>query len=129
MSPGRQTAVPSLRRTAEKHTAAKRAAKQVESLFLNRDESWLKFNQRVLEEAEDPENPLLERVKFLAITASNLDEFFEIRVAGSLQRIEDGYSQTSLPDEGSLTPQERLDQLGKRIVDFVAAQYRCWNEL
>ena len=69
MSPDRQTAVPVLRRTAKKHTPAKAAAKRVESLFLSRDESWLKFNQRVLEEAQDPSNPLLERVKFLAITA------------------------------------------------------------
>jgi polyphosphate kinase len=119
--------------TAKSESAAKKKASAVsapvETHFFDRDDSWMRFNQRVLEEAQDPENPLLERVKFLAITASNLDEFFEIRVAGSLQRIEDGYSQTSLPDEGSLTPQERLDQLGKRIVDFVAAQYRCWNEL
>jgi polyphosphate kinase len=101
----------------------------VDSRFLDRDESWMKFNRRVLEEAEDPENPLLERVKFLAITASNLDEFLEIRVAGTLQRIEDGYSMPSLPDEGGLTPQERLDRLSERIVDFVHAQYRCWNDL
>jgi polyphosphate kinase len=65
---------------------------RAQSLFLSRDESWLKFNRRVLEEAEDAANPLLERVKFLAITASNLDEFFEIRIAGVLQRIEDGYN-------------------------------------
>jgi polyphosphate kinase len=100
-----------------------------EDRFLDRDESWMKFNQRVLEEAEDSDNPLLERVKFLAITASNLDEFFEIRVAGTLQRIEDGYSQPALPDEGGLTPQERLDRLSERIVQFVEAQYQCWTAL
>lgn len=60
--------------------------------FFSRGESWLRFNIRVLQEAEDPNNPLLERVKFLAITASNLDEFVEIRLASVMQRIEDGYS-------------------------------------
>jgi hypothetical protein len=63
-------------------SAAKKAADPSEPLFFGRDESWMLFNQRVLEEAEDTSNPLLERVKFLAITASNLDEFIEIRVAG-----------------------------------------------
>ena len=65
--------------------------------YFHRDESWLHFNERVLEEAEDPSNPLLERVKFLAITASNLDEFIEIRVASLLQRIEDGINSRSAP--------------------------------
>jgi polyphosphate kinase len=128
MSSHTQTAVPSLRRTAKKQTAAKPTAKHQESLFLSRDESWLKFNERVLEEAQDPSNPLLERVKFLAITASNLDEFFEIRVAGTLQRIEDGYNQPQPLDEGGLTPQQRLDRLSESIVSFVHAQYACWNE-
>jgi polyphosphate kinase len=113
-----------------KSTAKKKSTevRPVESHFINRDESWMKFNQRVLEEAQDPENPLLERVKFLAITASNLDEFFEIRVAGTLQRLEEGFSPLS-PDEGGMTPQERLDQLSQRMMEFVADQYRCWNEL
>jgi polyphosphate kinase len=88
----------------------------------------MRFNQRVLEEAQDETNPLLERVKFLAITASNLDEFVEIRVAGFLQRIEDGYNLAQPPDEGGLTPQERLDGLMIRIHEFVNAQYRCLNE-
>src|SRR5580698_7778723 len=120
--------------TATKRTAAKttdtrkRVVKPVENLFFSRDESWMRFNQRVLEEAQDETNPLLERVKFLAITASNLDEFVEIRVAGFLQRIEDGYNLAQPPDEGGLTPQERLDGLMERIHSFVKAQYQCLNE-
>jgi polyphosphate kinase len=108
--------------------AKKAAAATVENLFFSRDESWMRFNQRVLEEAEDETNPLLERVKFLAITASNLDEFVEIRVAGFLQRIEDGYNLAQPPDEGGLTPQERLDGLMETIHRFVKAQYKCLNE-
>jgi polyphosphate kinase len=117
------------KRSSRKSVGAKKAAAtSVENLFFSRDESWMRFNQRVLEEAQDETNPLLERVKFLAITASNLDEFVEIRVAGFLQRIEDGYNLAQPPDEGGLTPQERLDGLMERIRHFVEAQYRCWNE-
>jgi len=94
------------------------------SLFFSRDESWLSFNRRVLEEAEDGSNPLLERVKFLAITASNLDEFFEIRVAGVLQRIEDGYNEAS-PD--GTTMRESLEGLKEETHRFTTDQYRCWN--
>ena len=96
-----------------------------QSLFIGRDESWLSFNQRVLEEAQDPENPLLERVKFLAITASNLDEFVEIRVAGIMQRIEDGYTE---PGFDGLTPQQTLDIVVQDMHTFVRDQYRCWTE-
>ncbi|HTV13459.1 MAG TPA: polyphosphate kinase 1 [Acidobacteriaceae bacterium] len=96
-----------------------------QSLFLSRDESWLSFNRRVLEEAQDAGNPLLERVKFLAITASNLDEFFEIRIAGVLQRLEDGYNEAA-PDGKTL--RESLDELKAETHAFVADQYRCWNE-
>ncbi len=117
------------KRSSRKTAGAKKAAPTtVENLFFSRDESWMRFNQRVLEEAQDETNPLLERVKFLAITASNLDEFVEIRVAGFLQRIEDGYNLAQPPDEGGLTPQERLNGLMERILHFVQAQYRCWNE-
>jgi polyphosphate kinase len=97
-------------------------------MFFSRDESWLKFNGRVLEEAQDETNPLLERVKFLAITASNLDEFVEIRVAGILQQIEDGFNQAQSADEGGQTPEERLAVLSKKMAAFVEAQYACWNE-
>src|ERR1700744_5727003 len=78
------------------------------SLFFSRDESWLSFNGRVLEEAEDERNPLLERVKFLAITASNLHEFVETRLAGMLQRIEDGYNE---PDLDGITLRQTLATL------------------
>src|SRR5580698_1556931 len=119
----------STKRSSRKSANARKSAEtQVESLFFSRDESWMRFNQRVLEEAQDETNPLLERVKFLAITASNLDEFVEIRVAGFLQRIEDGYNLAQPPDEGGQTPQERLDGRMERINSFVKAQYQRLNE-
>ncbi len=93
-------------------------------LFNGRDHSWMEFNRRVLEEAEDPSNPLLERVKFLAITGSNLDEYVEVRQAGLMQRIEDGYRE---PGYDGLRPDESLAALTGEIHSFVAAQYHCWN--
>jgi polyphosphate kinase len=94
-------------------------------LFNGRDESWMQFNRRVLEEAEDPTNPLLERVKFLAITASNLDEYVEIRQAGLMQRIEDGARD---PGYDGLRPDESLAALTREIHSFVDAQYACWDK-
>ena len=96
-----------------------------QNLFNGRDHSWMQFNKRVLEEAEDPSNPLLERVKFLAITGSNLDEYVEVRHAGLMQRIEDGNRE---PGYDGLRPDESLAELTADIHEFVAAQYRCWNE-
>jgi polyphosphate kinase len=93
--------------------------------FINREESWLKFNWRVLEEAEDTNNPLLERLKFLAITASNLDEFFEVRVGGLLQQLEDGYNATTVD---GLTMVEEKDLINELTHQFVDEQYACWNE-
>jgi polyphosphate kinase len=93
--------------------------------YFNRHESWLAFNRRVLEEALDETNPLLERVKFLAITASNLDEFVEVRVAGLLQQSEHG-DQTTGPD--GLTPEEQLKRLVSELHSFVSDQYDCWNQ-
>jgi polyphosphate kinase len=96
-----------------------------QKLFNGRDHSWMQFNRRVLEEAEDATNPLLERVKFLAITANNLDEYVEVRQAGLMQRIEDGYRE---PGFDGLRPDESLAVLTAEIHSFVAAQYECWNE-
>jgi polyphosphate kinase len=92
--------------------------------YLNRDTSWLAFNRRVLEEAGDEGNPLLERLKFLAISASNLDEFFEVRVAAMMQQIEDGYNEAG-PDGLTLTAQR--DVLSTQTHEFVDEQYQCWN--
>ena len=93
--------------------------------YINREASWLAFNRRVLEEAQDQNNPLLERLKFLSITASNLDEFFEVRMAGLVQQIEDGYTEAG-PD--GLTLLEERDLLSRETHDFVDDQYRCWND-
>jgi polyphosphate kinase len=94
-------------------------------LYLNRHLQWIAFNQRVLEEARDHSNPLLERVKFLAITANNLDEFVEVRVASFLQKIEHG-AQTLSP--GGHTPAEELEMLTAAMHVFVRDQYKCWND-
>src|SRR5579863_463068 len=104
---------------------ARSLPKQKQKMFNGRDFSWMQFNRRVLEEAEDPTNPVLERVKFLAITGSNLDEYVEIRQAGLMQRIEDGYRE---PGYDGLRPDESLEGLTADIHEFVAAQYRCWND-
>ena len=93
--------------------------------LLNREASWLKFNWRVLEEAGDLRNPLLERVKFLAISASNLDEFFEVRVGGLLQQLEDGHNSTTAD---GLTMVEERELIKDATREFVEEQYSCWNE-
>ncbi|MBI3475990.1 MAG: polyphosphate kinase 1 [Acidobacteria bacterium] len=93
--------------------------------LLNREESWLNFNWRVLEEAQDKHNPLLERLKFLAISASNLDEFFEVRVGGLLQQLEDGYNKTT-PD--GMTMIEERELINRLTHEFVEEQYGCWND-
>src|SRR3954454_14370239 len=94
-------------------------------LYLNRELSWLAFNRRVLEEAEDPSTPLLERVKFLAITASNLDEFWEVRIAALLQQIEDGYDEAG---PAARAPAAERDRIAEEVREFVDAQYRCWQK-
>ena len=92
--------------------------------FINRELSWLEFNRRVLEEAQDPTQPLIERVKFLTIFSSNLDEFFEIRVAGIKQQIE---SETSDVGPDSLSPTETFNSIRRVVAELVATQYALWN--
>lgn len=94
-------------------------------LYLNRHSSWLQFNERVLEEARDPANPLLERVKFIAITASNLDEFVEVRLAGILQQVEHGIRD---PGPDGRTPDVVLAELAERLHAFADAQHDCWSK-
>jgi polyphosphate kinase len=93
--------------------------------FINRELSWLEFNRRVLEEAQDPTQPLIERVKFLTIFSSNLDEFFEIRVAGIKQQIE---SETSDVGPDGLSPTETFHNIQRIVRELVAAQYALWND-
>src|ERR1700733_6982715 len=93
--------------------------------YINREVSWLAFNRRVLEEAQDESVALLERLKFLAISASNLDEFFEVRVSGLVQQLEDGYAETG-PD--GLSMMEERDSVSRQTHEFVDRQYECWNE-
>ena len=90
--------------------------------YHNRELSWLDFNFRVLEEAFEKENPIMERLNFLSITASNLDEFFMVRVAGVMEQI---YSKYTKPDDSGLTPQELMAQLSEKIHAFAEKQYSC----
>ncbi len=91
--------------------------------YINRELSWLEFNARVLEEARDPTNPLLERVKFLSIFSSNLDEFFEVRVSGLQQQLHAGLEPQDYGADG-LDPGEQLAAIDKRVHELVAEQYR-----
>lgn len=95
------------------------------SHYVNRELSWLEFNQRVLDQATDAQNPLLERLKFLCIVSSNLDEFFEVRVAGLKQQRAHG-SHTAGPD--GMLPGKALAKISERARKMVSDQYRCWTE-
>jgi polyphosphate kinase len=95
------------------------------SKFISRELSWLEFNQRVLNEALDASNPLLERVKFFCITSSNLDEFFEVRVAGIKQQIESDVVGRSID---GLTATETFRAITKRVRKMVDQKYACWRE-
>lgn len=93
-------------------------------LFINRELSWLEFNYRVLEEAGDQTNPILERFKFLAITASNLDEFFMVRVSGLMEQV---FAGTTKKDPSGLTCEQQLSEISKATHKLVNDQYTCLN--
>ena len=95
--------------------------------YNNRELSWLAFNERVLEEAEDEENPLLERLKFLAIFSSNLDVFFMVRVAGLQDQIRAGYHKPE--NKSGLTPKEQLAKIAERTQALVRRQTEVYRYL
>src|SRR5438093_11713072 len=90
------------------------------SLYINRELSWLEFNRRVLDEARDPQVPLLERLKFLAIFGSNLDEFFMVRVGGLQQRVQVGIAVGSGADR--MPPREQLERISQLVHQLTAEQ-------
>ena len=94
--------------------------------FINRELSWIDFNYRVLEEAENPKNKSLEKLKFLAISASNLDEFFMVRIAGLKDQIAAGYSKK---DNTGMNPKDQLRTINGRIRDMIGCQYSCLKKI
>src|SRR5580693_6949698 len=114
-------------RSRKKSAPSRRPASSVpaKAAYFNRELSWLAFNRRVLEQAQNPRHPLLERVRFLAIVSSNLDEFFEIRVAGLMQQMDSGVTE---PGPDGLGPREQLRRIHSVVASLVDDQFACWHD-